>query len=1039
MIWSRFRISLLFVVILSLFYTLLSAGGPDRLEKGGELYQWKRNQPVPFSIDQGSLGNLSEGESLSLVRDSILKWTDIPTSVIDFEEGDRLDFNITVSNYREYFGIGLPEQELRPENPVIFDDNGEIIDDFLGQGASDSVLGFAGIRFMDTEEKEYLSAWIVINGTRFGDLSDYDSLCMVMGHELGHLIGLDHSQGLPENFSDPVWGPHVPLMYPYLSLNPPKGPIHDDMTWVSWLYPAPGFSGQEAAGTIRGKVLRPTGDPLLGANVIARRVVDGELSRSDITSVASGFLLLEQGEFEIPGLEPGEYAVCIEPIKSSFTGGSGVGPYDNRPVNFPRDYFDADESDDEDPDLMEVITVSAGDTIDGLVIISNEYPRELAYLGDDDEILYAFPEGFSFPFYGTAYRSVYVSSDGVLSFRVGDHPDGSFRSESRFLGGPARIAPLYSDLNPEVLSAEVRVEEGQAGDSVAFYWDQVPEYSYPEVFEGNTFSVTLFRNGDIRISYEDINLTPDFSWEYEEGLIAIAGITPGGMESGTPVDLSTDSFHVAENNRPVYEVFTGNSIDLEFLTIEFNAAQTQMLFPFVRTSDQEFTGFALTNFGPGSAELDFEARDSEGFLQPGMGINPSRFGLESGTQFGKLSREIFTPDSDGLENLSQSWIRILSAEPEIGSFVQMGNGLEVRQTCMDGSVAFTEPSTQLVFTRLYQGESSYPVQSETAWVPAVTTISLANPDDKPAGITLGLYSQDGLLAASEVNFTINSLGYYSSNLAEIFSDAAENVSSGYVRVKATGRGVIGFEFIELEDTCIGLNAALPSSDRILYSAQLAHHETIFTSLKVVNPTEREISFTLKAYLVSELAGIEEKTSARITLMPNQSFQQNVDEIFGLQPNPDRILVGSLQLTATGLGLVGDVVFGDPVYALYAASLPLQGRLFTRAIQSHISNGRYPGDPSQDAFTGLAVFNPGILDSAVNVSAFDRNGFPVGNAAKILEPGGRFSLTLLELIPETEGMSGGFVELESSRPIVAQQLFGNAALDYMSAVPPAIIE
>ncbi len=1037
--WSGYRVTLLSVLINLLLISLLSAGGPNVIDKGGAVYRWEPGKAIPFSIDQGFLGDFSEEESITLVQDSIRKWADVPTSSLDFVQGERLDFNITVNNYREFFGLGQDEEELRPENPVIFDDNGAIIEDYLGQGASKSILGFSGIRFADRERNEFLSAWVVINGAMFEDLSNYANAGKVITHELGHLIGLDHSQGLPENYNDPEEAYPVPLMYPIVNFNSPEGPVHDDITWISWLYPTPEFSAQAATGTIRGKVLRPTGDPLLGANVIARRYLDGELLRSDITSVASGFLMLEQGEFELPGLEPGDYAVCIEPINSYFTGGSGIGPYDQRPMNFPRDYFDADESAEENPGWMEIIHVSGGDTRDGLVIIANEYTRELNSLSDDDEVLFAFPDGFSFPFYGNTYRSVYVSSDGVLSFRIGDQPDGSFRSESRFIGGPPRISPLYTDLDPGIISSEVGVETGVDGDTVTFYWKQVPEYSYPAATEGNTFSVSLSLNGDIWINYGEINLTPDFNEDYPEGLNAIVGIVPGGLASGVSGDLSGDTFYTVENGGPVYEVFTGSSFDLEHLTIGFNAARARLFFPFIRETSQEFTGYALTAFGSGWAELDFEARDKQGFLRQDLGINPARFDFENGTQFSRLSREIFGTGQESLENLSLSWTRVLSSLPDIGSFVQIGNGLGSRQTRMDGASAFNEPSTQLIFTRIYQGDSAYPVGTGTAWAPATTSLSLANPEDIPVDVRLSLYSGEGELAASEVSFAIAPLGYYSSDLTGIFSDAAENIRDGFIRVTSSGRGVVGFEFIELADTCIGLNGAVSAPNRILYSAQLAHHETIYTSLKLVNPTQREISFFLKAYLATDGSGTEEITSSRITLLPNQSFQQNVDEIFELPPFPDRIMTGSIQVIADWQGLLGDVIFGDPVNASYAAALPLQGRLFTSAVQSHISNGRISWDSTQDAFTGLAVFNPGVLDAAVRVTAFGRDGLLAGETTKILEPGGRIARTLVELVPATDGMSGGFVMLESSRPIVAQQLFGNAALDYMSAVPPWIIE
>ncbi len=422
-----------------------------------------------------------------------------------------------------------------------------------------------------------------------------------------------------------------------------------------------------------------------------------------------------------------------------------------------------------------------------------------------------------------------------------------------------------------------------------------------------------------------------------------------------------------------------------------------------------------------------------------LGRNPSGVFLEPGTQFAKLSQEIFEAGQDSIEELSDSWIRIVSSNPETGGLAQIGNGLGERQTRMDGAAASTGPSRQLFFTRLYNGPSSYPILSGASLAPSVTWIVLANPAETPVEVRLNLYSSEGSAAASDVSFTLEALGYRAFTLNEIFIDSPLNISSGYVGVEASGSGVAGFGFIELEDAYIGLNPATPSTDRLLYSAQLAHHSTIYTSVKIVNPTQREISFTLHAFLVSELSGIEERVSPRISLLPNQSFQQNAETLFGMSPDPDRIVTGSIQVVADSPGLVGDVVFGDPFSAAYAALLPLQGQLFFRAVQSHVSNGINPWDHTQDAFTGLAVFNPGVVDATVQVSVFDRNGYPVGNGTRVVEPRGRFSLTLLELIPETGGMSGGFVSIESNRPIVAQQLFGNAALDYLSAVNPWILE
>ncbi|MDA2928134.1 hypothetical protein MYX78_13070, partial [Acidobacteria bacterium AH-259-G07] len=37
-----------------------------------------------------------------------------------------------------------------------------------------------------------------------------------------------------------------------------------------------------------------------------------------------------EGSYVIPGLLPGSYLIFIEPLLPSFTGGSRVGPFDNR-------------------------------------------------------------------------------------------------------------------------------------------------------------------------------------------------------------------------------------------------------------------------------------------------------------------------------------------------------------------------------------------------------------------------------------------------------------------------------------------------------------------------------------------------------------------------------------------------------------------------------------------------------------------------------------------------------------------------------------
>jgi len=75
-------------------------------------------------------------------------------------------------------------------------------------------------------------------------------------------------------------------------------------------------------------------------------------------------------------------------------------------------------------------------------------------LGDDDTRRVALP--FPFPFFGATFTSVFVNSDGNLSFGQGDVTATS-RSLGFFAGGAPRIAPLLADLDPSVARGGVRV------------------------------------------------------------------------------------------------------------------------------------------------------------------------------------------------------------------------------------------------------------------------------------------------------------------------------------------------------------------------------------------------------------------------------------------------------------------------------------------------------------------------------------------------------------------------------------------------------
>ena len=133
-------------------------------------------------------------------------------------------------------------------------------------------------------------------------------------------------------------------------------------------------------------------------------------------------------------------------------------------------------------------------------------------------------------------------------------------------------------------------------------------------------------------------------------------------------------------------------------------------------------------------------------------------------------------------------------------------------------------------------------------------------------------------------------------------------------------------------------------------------------------------------------------------------------------------------------MVGDVVFGESSTFRFGAQLLLQHQGFDRALFGHVANSTAE-DLRDQTFTGIALFNPNLADAQVAMVVMGSGGLPTGGLEFVLKAGERLSRTLPELVPESAGQVGGYVLVQSSLPLIGQELFGNMTLDYLSAVPP----
>ena len=263
---------------------------------------------VVLNYDQGSLGTRTNAQAAALVDQSIALWTNVPTASVTLSRGAALPVDVTTANYATYFDVY--DDNI---NPVIFDTDGSIIDQKFGVGQKSHILGFAGSAYYLAPTCRYAEGQAVING--YINVSDA-TFVTTIAHEIGHLIGMDHTQldgaqGLSTS--------NYPLMYPvaYRTLQS----LHeDDIAAVSALYPDSTFNS--VYGSVSGNLTLANGaGALQGGNVWANEINTGK-----VYSTVSDYLGLSNGGFKL-SLPAGTYQLHVEAIDTTFTSGSGVGPF----------------------------------------------------------------------------------------------------------------------------------------------------------------------------------------------------------------------------------------------------------------------------------------------------------------------------------------------------------------------------------------------------------------------------------------------------------------------------------------------------------------------------------------------------------------------------------------------------------------------------------------------------------------------------------------------------------------------------------------
>ncbi len=371
-----FRLSSLALGVLLLtmiFPSSIYAGGPLKTNINGVPFRW--HDTVTYNFEGGALksGVNDRESSRQRVAEAFETWGQIPGVDLLIEEGPELPDggDTQAENFQNFYGTGATAcYDDNPEtpcySPIIFDEDGSILESLFGECAQFSVLGFAG--FMDIAGDNPNAAFTsvkkgqaIFSGACIAPalqkpgcppcvqvLEEESEVRALILHEIGHWLGMDHAQVNPQSALSCRQGEacsqslsqDIPTMFPLLFRGEAQLSLHrDDIVHFQKLYQATPVTSCH----VRGRVVSvETGKELRGVEVVARNInpdlrfidalasVSGvEAPRLTLKGKEADNCLENCGQFEITGLMPGEsYQICVQRILENFTGNRSVGPVD---------------------------------------------------------------------------------------------------------------------------------------------------------------------------------------------------------------------------------------------------------------------------------------------------------------------------------------------------------------------------------------------------------------------------------------------------------------------------------------------------------------------------------------------------------------------------------------------------------------------------------------------------------------------------------------------------------------------------------------
>lgn len=263
------------------------AGGPmlvgsPAFGADGQPFVWDNSRSIQYRTDGGNLGSMDNTTANSHVQQAFAAWTQVPTASLSAQrigtiQGVSGGDVRTVADFNAVYGTC----DAGTQTPIVYDNDGSLFGQLIGDS---SVIGLTAICNLSADG-HIRSAVLLLTGGAGLTTAEQDH---VMIHELGHLLGLDHS--LPGTNPcgtsvDDIAA--IPMMF-YQLTNQTKLAA-DDKAWISKLYPSASYG--TSYGTISGRVLFSDGqnavqDVLVSAHPASPNSMAGEDRKVSISSIS---------------------------------------------------------------------------------------------------------------------------------------------------------------------------------------------------------------------------------------------------------------------------------------------------------------------------------------------------------------------------------------------------------------------------------------------------------------------------------------------------------------------------------------------------------------------------------------------------------------------------------------------------------------------------------------------------------------------------------------------------------------------------------